>query len=103
MIVKGAKGIVKLFTPSNAAKVLKDGKATLAPEATTAQREAVKKLQTEAAKKRMEQAGYTKTDAAKNRDAAKAGETPKPTPVSSKVPTGAKVAQLLSSIACLSS
>jgi hypothetical protein len=92
MIVKGAKGIVKLFTPSNAAKVLKDGKATLASDGYYRhEREAVKKLQTEAAKKRMEQAGYKKTDAAKNRDAAKAGETPKPTPVSSKVPTGAKV------------
>jgi hypothetical protein len=38
MIVKGA---VKLFTPRNAAKALKDGTGTIAPKATTAQREAV--------------------------------------------------------------
>jgi hypothetical protein len=76
MIPTIIKGAVKLLTPRNAAKALKEGKATLAPEATTAQREAVKKLQKEAAKKRMEQAGYPKTDAAKTRDAAKAGKTP---------------------------
>jgi hypothetical protein len=45
MIPTIVKGAVKLLTPRNAAKALKEGKATLAPEATTAQRAAVKKLQ----------------------------------------------------------
>ena len=63
LIVKGA---LKLFTPKNAAKVLKEGTGKIAPKATTAQKKAV-----DAANKRMEQAGYNKTDAAKARDAAK--------------------------------
>jgi hypothetical protein len=75
MIVKGA---VKLFTPRNAAKALKEGTGEIASTATKAEREALKKLQREAANERMEQAGYPKTDAAKARDAAKVGGNPKP-------------------------
>ena len=73
MIFKGAKGVVRLLTPKKAAKVLKEGTGKVASKATTAQREAVKKLQKEAANKRMSQAGYKKTDAAKARDATKVG------------------------------
>jgi hypothetical protein len=57
MIPTIIKGAVKLLTPGNAAKAVGNGTGRIAPEATTAQREAVK-------------------NAAKNRDAAKAGETP---------------------------
>lgn len=70
------KGAVRLLTPKNAAKVLKEGTGKIAPKATTAQREAVKKLQTEAANKRMGQAGYKKTPAAEARDAAKVSGKP---------------------------
>jgi hypothetical protein len=70
------KGAVQLLTPRNAAKAVEKGVGKIAPEATTAQRKAVRELQKEAANTRMREAGYTKTPAAKARDATKVGGKP---------------------------
>ena len=99
MIPTIIKGAVKLLTPRNAAKALKEGKATLAPEATTAQRAAVKKLQEnniyQESTRTVDRIPPT-SGAGRPRSPGGVQTTPKPTPtptpVSSKVPTGAKVA-----------
>jgi hypothetical protein len=134
MIVKGA---VKLFTPRNAAKVLKEGTGKIAPKATTAQKKAVAQESTrtvdpipptsgagrprspggvqtkakptsaekptgkpkeniyEESKKTVDPIPPT-SGAGRPRSPGGVQTTPKPTPtptpVSSKVPTGAKVA-----------
>jgi len=90
-------GVVRLLTPKNAAKVLKEGTGKIAPEATTAQKKAVRELQ----KKNIYEESKRTVDPVPSTSGAgrprspggvQTKPKPKPTPVSSKVPTGAKVA-----------